>query len=148
MLNHDVVEFVRRGYCGASTEFLVNVTTLATFRECLRAIRRYNRFDAEEVIGLLSEDLFGKLRWVQVGRATSPLIVARIASETYQQRDRTESENRLIPAEGMQRTARQLMKVGRRSGAESVTWIDEDGGVREGRPREDARPHTVRLWWR
>lgn len=128
-------EFIRLGYEIGSLHFHVECRDAETFRACVHATGPYNRFNPEPVAEVLG-GMFGEFMVMEVGRASSPLIVVRLAVREHQkagmQPGRAEP---LDPAE-VRRCAQAARDAGKQLGADLVT--DETTG---------SAVHAVRLWW-
>ncbi|GHE32160.1 hypothetical protein GCM10017673_38710 [Streptosporangium violaceochromogenes] len=141
-MDQNTVEFVRRGYAGASLDFTVDVRDAETFAACVRAIGDHGDFRAEQVVHLLGGDVFGDYMGYAVGRDHSPLIVVGVPFWTHQARSGAHDlrgHRRLLPQERAGLVDR-VRRAGAALGADRVTvFTSELEGVNV--------PHRVRLWW-
>lgn len=129
-------EFVRLGYETGALHFHVACRDAGTFRACVLATGPwpYNKFDPDAVADVLG-GMFGEFMLMEVGRASSPLIVVRLALWEHQRAGTRTGRAVPLDRPEVERCAQAARDAGRRLVADLVTDETDGGAV-----------HAVRLW--
>jgi hypothetical protein len=143
-VDQKAVDFVRRGFAGASLQFTVQCANLATFRECVWNMGGY--FDPATVADLLSGVLAECGSSVEVGREYSPVMYVHVPFHTNQRmaRDVRQEDGQPISEDDRVTLAARIMQAGHQAGADEVDvkLVPADAG-----PVLGNAVRCVRLWW-